>query len=334
MIRDGTVFDDDHLPREIVGRNSHMNEVTTALAPIEQGEQAENCFLFGPSGVGKTTVARASVRELRKEVLEVPYAYVNCWQNYTKNAVLMCLAQDLVDAAVARNASNRQLTKTIHQQLDSPGVVILYEVDQLAETEVLYDLHQISGISWIAVANREIDLFAGLEDRIHSRMSVGFRVTFRQYDDDTITDILERRAREGLGSNVVSRDVLARIARLSEGDARTAITALRVAARKAAQNGLLSIPVRIVEESILAAGQEVRQKTISKLNQHQRVIFEVLESEGALIQKELYERYSEQHDDPVTLRYLRQKHLPKLEHYGLVETERNGSGKLYALTKI
>jgi Cdc6-like AAA superfamily ATPase len=331
MIRDGTVFDDDHLPREIVGRNSHMNEVTTALAPIEQGEQAENCFLFGPSGVGKTTVARASVRELRKEVLEVPYAYVNCWQNYTKNAVLMCLAQDLVDAAVARNASNRQLTKTNHQQNDSPALVILDEVDQLSETEVLYDLHQISGVSWIAVANREIDLFAGLEERVHSRMSVGFRVMFNAYDDDTITEILDRRAREGLGSSVVSRDVLARIARLADGDARTAITALRVAARKSTQAGLSSIPARIVEESVFAAGEEVRRKTISKLNQHQRVIYEVLESEGSLIQKDLYERYSEAHNDPVTLRYLRQKHLPKHDHYGLVKTERKGSGKLYIL---
>lgn len=55
MIRDGTVFDDDHLPNEIVGRNSHMNEVTDALSPIEDGFRAENCFLFGPSGAGKTT---------------------------------------------------------------------------------------------------------------------------------------------------------------------------------------------------------------------------------------------------------------------------------------
>ena len=130
---------------------------------------------------------------------------------------------------------------------------------------------------------------------------------------------------------MVSRDVLARIARLADGDARTAITALRVAARKATQAGLSTIPARIVEESILAAGEEVRRKTISKLNQHQWVIYEVLEREGSLIQKDLYERYSQADDDPVTLRYLRQKHLPKLEHYGLVETERNESGKVYTL---
>jgi len=283
----GTVVSDDDLPREIVGRNAHMNEVTTAPAPLERGFEGENCFLFGPSGAGKTTVARAAVRELRRELLDLPHAYVNCWQSYTKNAVLDCLATDLVGAAVSRNVANRELMTTVQQQLDEPGVVILDEVDQLREPGVLYDLHQISGLSWIAIANREIDLFAGLEERIRSRMSVGFRVTFDTYGDETITEILDRRARAGLGSGVVTRDVLERIARLSDGDARTAITALRVAARKASESGLSSIPARLVEEAALSAGEEVRQKTISKLNQHQRVIYEVLEQEGPLIQKEL-----------------------------------------------
>jgi len=45
-------------------------------------------------------------------------------------------------------------------------------------------------VSWIAIANREINLFRGLEARIHSRMSVEVWVTFGQYDDKTITEIL------------------------------------------------------------------------------------------------------------------------------------------------
>ncbi len=105
MIRDGTVFDDDHLPSSIVDRNRHMNEVTDALAPIEDGFRAENCFLFGPSGVGKTTVAKATVRELRREVLEVPCACVNCWQNYTRNAVLEQISRDFVGAALPCSSS-------------------------------------------------------------------------------------------------------------------------------------------------------------------------------------------------------------------------------------
>ncbi|WP_283402280.1 Cdc6/Cdc18 family protein [Halorubrum sp. DM2] len=334
MIRDGTVFDDDHLPTSIVGRNSHMNEVTDALAPIQDGFRAENCFLFGPSGVGKTTVARAAVRELRQEVLDVPHAYVNCWQDYTRNAVLEQIARDLVGAALPRTASTGRLVDLITDNLHGPGVVILDEVDQLRETKVLYDLHEIRGLSWIGIANREVDLFADLDDRITSRISVGYRVHFDSYGEDTIAEILDRRAREGLGPGAVNEDVVSQIARLSEGDARRAIAALRVGARMASREGLSAIPSRLVEDAVTDAKCEVRQKTISKLNTHQHALYEVLAEEDGLIQKELYARYEEVHDDPVTLRYLRENHLPKLEHYNLVDIERHRGTKRYHLVDV
>jgi len=55
MLQDGTIFDDDHLPSMVVGRNSQMNEITDALAPIQDGFHGENYFLFGSSGAGKMT---------------------------------------------------------------------------------------------------------------------------------------------------------------------------------------------------------------------------------------------------------------------------------------
>ena len=334
VIRDGTVFDDDHLPSTIVGRNRHMNEVTDALAPIQEGLRAENCFLFGPSGVGKTTVAKAAVRELRQEVLEVPYAYVNCWQDYTRNAVLEQISRDLVGAALPRSASTGRLIDRITADLNGPGVVILDEVDQLRENKVLYDLHEIRGISWIGIANREVDLLADLDERVTSRISVAYRVNFDSYGEDTITEILSRRAREGLGPSAVDDDVLRRIARLSEGDARQAIAGLRVAARMASREGLAAIPGRLVEDAVTDAEREVRQKTISKLNTHQRALYEVLVEEDGLIQKELYARYEEAHDDPVTLRSLRENHLPKLEHYNLVDVEWDRGSKRYSLVDV
>lgn len=48
--------------------------MTDVPEPIEDGQRAENCFVFGPSGAGKTSV----VRELRREVIDIPHAYVNC----------------------------------------------------------------------------------------------------------------------------------------------------------------------------------------------------------------------------------------------------------------
>jgi Cdc6-like AAA superfamily ATPase len=142
VISNGSVFEDDHLPDPIVGRNSHMNEVTDALASIEDGQRAENCLLSGPSGARKTTVARAVVREVRHEVLDVPYAYVNCWWDYTRNAVLERLSRNLVGAAVPRFASMSTLLDRVHRDFNEPGVIIFDEVDQLRETDLLYDLHE------------------------------------------------------------------------------------------------------------------------------------------------------------------------------------------------
>lgn len=333
MLRDGTVFDDEHLPREIVGRNSQMNEVTDALAPIEDGFRAENCFLFGPSGAGKTTVARAAVRDLRREVLEVPTAYVNCWKDYTRSSVLERAAKDLADAAVPKQSSARDLLDTLQAALDAPSVLILDEVDQLQDPNTLYDLHSIPGLAWICIANREVDLLARLDERVHSRVSVGYRVQFDRYTVETVAEILDRRAKQGLEPGAVEQATLRRIAELADGDARRAITALRVAARKAAAEGLSTVPRRIVDDAVLDAEKEVRRKTISKLTDHQRVIYECLQEWGPLIQKALYERYQEEHPDPITLRALRKTHLPKLEHYNLITTERTGGGKTYRIAE-
>lgn len=332
MISNGAVFEDDHLPDPIVGRNSHMNEVTDALSPIEGGFRAENCFLFGPSGVGKTTVARAAVRELRREVLDVPHAYVNCWQDYTRNAVLEILARELVGEAVPRSASTSDLNAKIKRGFNGPGVVILDEVDQLRETGVLYDIHEIRGLSWIGIANDEIDLLADLDERVRSRVSVGYRVRFDRYGDDTIAEILRLRAREGLGNGVANDRVCKAIARLSDGDARMALTVLRAAASKASTEGLSTIPERLVEDAVPQARREMARKTFSKLNDHQRVVYEVLRDDEELIQRELYERYAERHGDPVSLRYLRDTHLSKLEHYNLVTTEQRSGKKIYSLS--
>jgi len=331
MIRDAAVFDDEHLPREIVGRNAQMNEVTDALAPVEDGHRAENCFLFGPSGAGKTTVARAAVRELRREVLEVPTAYINCWKDYTRVSVLERAIKELAGVGMPKSSPARDLIDELQNSIDSPSVIILDEVDQLQDMRLLYDLHSVQGLGWICIANREVDLMARLDERIKSRVSVGYHVQFDRYDVDTVAEILDRRASQGLEPGSIDRETLERIARLVDGDARRGITALRVAARLAATEGLSMIPERLVDEAVSTAEEEVRQKTISKLNRHQRILYECLKEDGPLIQKELHQRYAERHPDPITQRAIRKSHLPKLHHYNLIESEREARGRVYRL---
>lgn len=75
--------------------------------------------------------------------------------------------------------------------------------------------------------------------------------------------------------------------------------------------GLSTIPARFVKDDVANAEQEVRQKTISKLNAHQFALYEVLSEEGGLIQKELYAWYERHHDNSVTFRYPRENHHGK-----------------------
>jgi len=264
-------------------------------------------------------------------VLEVPTAYINCWKEHTRNGVLERAAKDLVGAAVSKKAPARELLDRIEDGLDSPSVIILDEVDQLQDKNVLYDFYSVPGLGFICIANREVDLFAELDDRVRSRVSVGYRVQFDRYTVDTVTEILDRRATEGLENGSVTRETLRQIAEFADGDARHAITSLRVAARKADQEGLSKIPPRLVEESVLDAEEEVRQKTISKLNDHQRVLYECVRDCGPLIQKELFECYFERHPDPLSKRSLRKTHLPKLLHYNLMEVNPEGVAKTYRL---
>ena len=111
-----------------------------------------------------------------------------------------------------------------------------------------------------------------------------------------------------------------------------ALTLLRAAASKASSEGLSTIPDRLVEDSVPDAKREMARKTYSKLNDHQRAVYEVLRDDGEQIQRELYEQYTERHPDPVSLRYLRETHLSKLEHYNLVTTEHRSGKKIYRLS--
>jgi Cdc6-like AAA superfamily ATPase len=217
----------------------------------------------------------------------------------------------------------------LDRTLDNPAILILDEADQLDCSEVLYHFHSISNLSLIFIANREVDLFAGLEERVDSRVRAGRRVRFTRYSDEEVTDILHKRATHALHGDAISSDILAEIAARADGDARLAINILRETVQAAATAGLHNVTLAHVREATPRAEEHVHQKNLSKLNSHQRVICEVLDEHGPCNQGEMYDHYESTHPDPITLRALREHHLPKLEHYNLLSVSRVGRGKRY-----
>lgn len=95
MITDARVLDPEFVPQDVVHRDGEINHLASTLKPIMDGESAEPSFLYGPSGTGKTCIARYALDRLRETIIEVETQYVNCWDDHTRYTVLYRLLEGI-----------------------------------------------------------------------------------------------------------------------------------------------------------------------------------------------------------------------------------------------
>lgn len=77
MITDPRVFQDTHLPRELMHREGEVEELSLAFDPALDGHTAGDVLISGPSGVGKTVLARYTLAKLEQYV-RVPHTHIRC----------------------------------------------------------------------------------------------------------------------------------------------------------------------------------------------------------------------------------------------------------------
>lgn len=334
MIEDARVLQSEFVPQEVEHRNPEVNQLSNALDPIVDGDPAETALLFGPSGVGKTCIAKFTLERLRETVLDIEYQYVNCWQDHSRFKCLYRILDGVGETLDVHRQStpHDELLERLRDYDGSPYVVILDEVDQLDDTGVLYDLYTTPSVSMVLIANREEDLFAQLDDRLVSRLHASRRIRFEKYRNDELVAIMNARVRWGLREGAVDREQLERIAEAAAGDARIAISILRHAAREADRRGATRITPDLVEAAIPEAQAAVQQSNLEKLTDHQRVLYDIVEEHGEVDPGELYGQYRERVSDPRTNRTVR-NYLQKMAHYDLVEATGEGRGRTYRLVE-
>ncbi|WEL29820.1 Cdc6/Cdc18 family protein [Haloferax volcanii] len=329
MIRDPRVLDDEVVPDHelILHRRDEMEALLSALRPRMNAR--DHVFAFGPTGTGKSTLARLALTLLEEDGEAFDATVVNCWKFPTRSDVLRAIASDLVSVTVnTRSTPTADLTSKLHDEPDRPRIVILDEADQLADTDVLYDLHRAPSLAVLYIGNDEDDLFAGMADRVRSRVATGRRIDFERYSTDELSEILEARADHAFRSGAISMRQLEAIASAADGDARTAIRALKLAAENATENGHLRVSDADVEAAIPHAREQLRQKSLSQLTSEQRLVYDIIRDNGPISPADIYERYTSAVNDPKTKRTVR-SYLSKMRHYNLVEPHGPRNSRTY-----
>lgn len=334
MITDARVLKQEFVPNEVQHRNAETNHLSTALEPYLDGDPARDAFLTGPTGAGKTCIAKFTVDRLHEQILDLRHAYVNCWQANNRFRILYRLLQEQGrSAAIPRQGTpTDELLDRLERDTAVPTVVILDEIDQLVDYRVLYDLYNVPNLAMILIANREMEVFSGMDDRIRSRLQSSRRIHFDRYSLDELVSILEARVRWGLADGAVARPQLERIADEAAGDARVAIGILRAAAQNAHQIGVETITDDLVDNVVCNVRDRIRQKNVEKLDEHQSVLYEIIDQHEPIAPGELAERYRERVDDPRTDRTLR-NYLTKMERYNLVRAEGKTTNRTYHLVR-
>jgi len=72
------------IPTRLFHREGQLRELERCLKPALRNRTIENVFLVGPSGTGKTTLAKWILESYFKEIS----AYVNCWKYRSTHEIL------------------------------------------------------------------------------------------------------------------------------------------------------------------------------------------------------------------------------------------------------
>lgn len=337
MITSPRVFEDDHLPRELIHRDAELQTLTRAWKPVQHGERAGDVILSGSSGVGKTVLLRHALDRLERATA-AETAHVPCL-GATTGEILRTVLEDLGHDAPG-NQPIDDLRWTLQDVIADPVIVVLDEADGLAGNEALEYLTRIRRLALVVVTHEPEQWLADASAPIRDRLT-GTGCTHLEldgYSTEELADILERRAERGLRPGSVRREQLREIDGEVGGVAREGIQSLRAAAELAEERGHERITDDDISDCYEHARHWIREQNLQSLPYHHHVLYELIQQADEISATELHDRYDAIAETvyqdtrwiPIGKRSRRNK-LRKLEEYDLIEYEGPSQHRVYSV---
>ena len=329
MIQNARVLKEDWVPQELRHRDAQLQNLSAHLKPIAHGLGSETVMITGPSGTGKTTIAKYIVRQLEQEVLGIRWGYVNAISNTSMASVVYSLVHDAGRANdLRKKGTPRSVMFDRLRDLDDHFVGIIDEVNVLDDEKTIQALWEIPNVTLVLICVDEDDFFADLDSTVASRIRGAAKISLEKYHHHELVDILWGRIAAGITSGVVEAETVDYIADVAAGDARHAITLLRRAIRDAVESGAETLTPERVQAVREDAREEIHERNVDTLGTHQRHLYEIISEAGEISAEDLHARYEGRVAEP-RAKSTRRNYLQSLEHYDLIESAGSTRARRY-----
>jgi len=321
MITNARVLRPEYTPQDLHHREGQLDHLSSVLDPAGL-DFAENICIFGPTGAGKTTIAKYTLRQLEQEAPNLRWGYVNCMTENTPAAVLhrimreVRLGSDLKHEGTPMSEPVDRL-----RQCNAHIIAVLDEAAVLKERPLLA-LWEVPNVSLICITIDEDEWFTALSSKAKSRMQSATTVRMDSYSHAELVDILDSRVVHGLVGSRIGDGVIDYIADLAAGDARHAIALLRQAALHVEQHDMHRLTEPVVDAIADDATTEIRDQNTRSLGSHHRLLLRIIRDAGEIDGGTLHARYEDRAQSPKS-RSTRRRYLRSLVRANLIE--RDGS---------
>jgi Cdc6-like AAA superfamily ATPase len=321
FILDEDLFDETFIPERLVCREGQIREIAKCLEPVRNGKSGRNLFIHGPPGTGKTSVCKWML----KEHFPRSSVYVNCWSKRTTNKIMESILVQSGNFVHGRESTSDLIR--MFEGMDKKVVVCLDESDHVKDPGLLYTLSRNSN-TVVLISNEHS--FAAYDDRIRSSLLLS-EIEFKPYSVDEILAILRERTAYGFISDVIDDNLLSVVARACKGDARVALQTLKIAAQEAEARNIRRITIEEILTGVKSSRKYRLSYLLGKLNDHQRLIYQILKENGKMESGKLFEALLNRLGATVIDRTYR-NHMERMEELGLVRAEGTGRWKAYQLS--
>ncbi|EJN57344.1 orc1/cdc6 family replication initiation protein [Halogranum rubrum] len=318
LYQDRDSLSEDYTPNSIVGRDSEIQQYHTALQPVINGEQPNNIFLYGKTGVGKTAVTNYLLNQLRQDAsqfdVDLSVVSLNCEGLNSSYQIAINLVNRL-------RPPEAQISKTGHPQyeiyeflwnnLDEIGgtvLIVLDEVDNIGDDDsILYQIPRARSngnienarVGIIGISN-DLAFRENLSPKVRSSLCEK-SISFPPYDADELQAVLSQRAAVAFHEGALDNGVLelcAAYGAQDAGDARKALDLLRGAGDIARAENAAEVTADHVKRARAELEREELMDGIADLADHQQLVLYALatlqaEGETPARSQVVYQRYEE-----------------------------------------